>query len=375
MKQTRFSRRQFLMTLGLSVAAVPFVAKRFWPKGTQASALFLTASDDKAGNHYVSGFDAQGEKRFQLPTELRGHGVMANPTYQHKALMFARRPGTVLFEVNLQRGVLGQQVASAKGRHFFGHGCFSHDGRYLYTTENDFINGRGLVVVRDTFDYRIVNEFSSYGIGPHEIKILSDGTTLVVANGGIQTHPDTPRKKLNIPTMQPSLAYIDAQTGQLMDEYRLDNHKLSIRHLDVSEHDQVIAIMQYQGAKTDNVPLVAVHQGEEQLHALMADATTQPAMNQYTASTCIDSSTGVAGVTCPRGNLVTFWDTRSRQFIKALKIKDAGGITLARNGQFMVTTGRGEIHRISATSLSLDKSPLLLSDTRCDNHLSLALIG
>ena len=44
--------------------------------------------------------------------------------------------------------------------------------------------------------------------GPHEIRLLPQGDTLVVANGGIETHPDSGRSKLNLPTMRPNLAYI-----------------------------------------------------------------------------------------------------------------------------------------------------------------------
>ncbi len=364
MKSPELSRRKLLLALGVSAIAVPLLARQWWMSDAEASALFVTASNDKAGNHFISGFDSNGRKHFQLKTELRGHGVVVNPVQKQRALMFARRPGTLAYEVDLSRGEMGNIIHSAPERHFFGHGCYSHDGKILYTTENDYKKNRGVIVARDTSDWRIINEFSSYGIGPHEIRLLRSNKTLVVANGGIQTHPDYPRKKLNLPTMQPSLTYIDALTGQLLSDYRLDNHHLSIRHLDVRNDDLVIAILQYQGAKTDKVPLVALHHGEDQMQPLMADAQTQTAMNQYTASACIDSISGIAGVTCPRGNLVTFWDTRQGHFLKALEIKDAGGIALAREGNFVVTTGAGEVHRISPATLDVDHSPLKLSETR-----------
>jgi len=373
MKQYSLSRRKLLIALGVGAVSAPLLTRQWWLNESRDVPLFITANDDNAGNHYVSGFDAKGHKHFQLSTDLRGHGLVVNPAQKHRALMFARRPGTVAYEIDLKQSEMGTLIDCAPGRHFFGHGCYSLDGQTLYTSENDYENGRGVIVVRDSSDYRILNEFSSHGIGPHEIRLLSDGKTLVVANGGIQTHPDYPRKKLNLSTMQPALSYIDVENGQLLGEYRPDNHQLSIRHLDVSQDDRVMAIMQYQGAKTDKVPLVALHHGEDQLQPLMADEQTQVAMNQYTASACINSENGIAGVTCPRGNLVTFWDTRQGHFIKALEIKDAGGIALAADGRFVITTGRGEVHRISTTTLTADRSPLKLAETRCDNHLSIAM--
>ena len=375
MTRIQFTRRQILGTLGLGMVAMPLVAAGLWPHEPANKALFLTASDDKSGNHFVSGFDDEGNKRFQLSTELRGHGLVVNPRQAHRALMFARRPGMVAYDIDLKRGKLGKGIHCAPDRHFFGHGCYSLDGKYLYTTENDYKNGKGVIVVRDSSDYKILAELPSHGIGPHEIRLLSDGKTLVVANGGIQTHPDYPRKKLNLSTMRPALSYINAENGQLLGEYRPEHHQLSIRHLDVSRDDQVIAIMQYQGAKTDKVPLVALHRGEDQLQTINADKQTQTAMNHYTASACIDSENGIAGVTCPRGDLVTFWNTRQKHFIKALKIKDAGGIVLDEDNHFIITTGRGEMHRISRRTLKADESPLMLRGTRCDNHLGLAVLS
>ena len=39
---------------------------------------------------------------------------------------------------------------------------------------------------------------------------MSDGRTIAVANGGIATHPDFDRVKLNLATMEPSLVRLDA---------------------------------------------------------------------------------------------------------------------------------------------------------------------
>ncbi|MCK0317313.1 DUF1513 domain-containing protein, partial [Salmonella sp. 15E65] len=76
-------------------------------------------------------------------------------------------------------------------------------------------------------------EFDSGGIGPHEVVLMPDGKTLCVANGGILTHPDYGKLELNLDTMRPSLAYIDAASGELLEKVELEPalHRLSIRHL------------------------------------------------------------------------------------------------------------------------------------------------
>ena len=91
-----------------------------------------------------------------------------------------------------------------------------------------------LIGVRDATDgYKQIGEFRAHGIEPHDIALLPDGRTLVVANGGIRTHPDRGGEELNLASMRPSLVYVDVQTGDLLEEHRLAPalHQLSIRHL------------------------------------------------------------------------------------------------------------------------------------------------
>jgi hypothetical protein len=38
--------------------------------------------------------------------------------------------------------------------------------------------------------YKQIGEFEAHGMEPHDIALLSDGRTMVIANGGIRTHPD-----------------------------------------------------------------------------------------------------------------------------------------------------------------------------------------
>ena len=155
-----------------------FVAARREPDGGYAAAIFDPHRGDIA--------------RVSLPG--RGHDAVARPS-RAECVIFARRPGN--FAVVLSPDRLTQPVwfTTPETRHFYGHGAFSRDGRLLYTTENDIASGSGMIGVRDATDnYRHVAEFSAYGIGPHDIAVMPDGVTVVVANGGIETHPDSGRQ-------------------------------------------------------------------------------------------------------------------------------------------------------------------------------------
>lgn len=371
------SRRRFLITAALGLAGGPLLVRQLARQAHAGEGIFLTASDDPQGRHFVSSFDLKGQLRFRQQIDARGHGVATNPVQGGRAILFARRPGTLAYEIDVLAGDIRHRIQSAEHRHFFGHGCYSPDGQYLFTAENDYANGRGVIGIRETGRYTVRHEIPSYGIGPHDVRLLSDGKTLVVANGGILTHPDQPRKKLNVPTMQPSLAYIDSESGRLLGKYELDNHFLSIRHLSVGRDDTVGVALQYEGPREDLVPLVGFHSGEDRIRLASAPQRTVREMAQYTASICIDSLQRIAGVTCPRGRVVNFWDIDEAQWIKSMDIRDAGGIVQSLDQTvFVVTTGRGEIHEINASTLDFNKErSVRLDGTKWDNHLGMVAMA
>jgi hypothetical protein len=60
--------------------------------------------------------------------------------------------------------------------------------------ENNFSKGIGLIGIYDAENkYRRIGDYSSYGLGLHDIAILPEGYTLVIANGGKLTLPDEGR--------------------------------------------------------------------------------------------------------------------------------------------------------------------------------------
>ena len=73
---------------------------------------------------------------------------------------------------------------------------------------------------------------------------------LAVANGGVRTHPDTGRAKLNLDTMAPSLALMDTADGRLVRSVSFGPRlcRLSIRQLDVDRDGRIVVAMQHQAS-------------------------------------------------------------------------------------------------------------------------------
>lgn len=364
------NRRTFLaMGAGLLPLVVPGLA---W---AQDNALFASASESQDGRqHFVHLFDQQGREVLRHTLPDRAHQVLKHPT-QPWLMVAGRRPSTFLDVVDYQQNKLVKRITCEPNRHMCGHLQVTPDGRYLLTTENAIDTSQGCVVYRDIHQqFSVVREVSTGGLGTHELIMMPDQKTLVIANGGIRTRG---RDKVNLDTMKPSLSYMDLALGTLQEQVMLSDeyHQSSIRHIDVSASGQVVIAMQYQGGLTDPVPLVALHQRGEAITPLEMPEAVRLQLKQYCGSACFDGSGNIAAVSAPRGNQVLFWDTASRALLSTMRMKDGCGLaSLPGTGQFLVSTGRGRLYTVDVANRK--KSAIRfsgLSKVKWDNHLAAAV--
>lgn len=338
------------------------------PKPTWAEAgnpAFLTAGMKPAGSFVLCGLSGQGQVAFELPLPARGHAAATHPTLA-EAVAFARRPGTFAVVIDCVTGREKARLRAPAGRHFYGHGAFSADGDLLFTTENDFEAARGVVGVWNARNaYRRAGEFSSGGIGPHDLKILPNGKTLVVANGGIETHPESGRVKLNIPTMRPTLNYLSLE-GRLEETIALERslRKNSIRHLSVAKDGTVAFAMQWQGDPAEPPPLLGMHRKGSP--ALLFETSRRDAkrMAGYVGGVAFSLGMDRIAVTSPRGGVAQVFDARDRSLIDQAEIEDVCGVAASGAG-FVLTSGLGHIVTDAATRQQTERNVSIC----WDNHL------
>lgn len=303
--------------------------------------LFASAwlDGDKAGFAIL---DRDGAILKSLPLPGRGHDV----TIDHangRLVAFARRPGN--FAMAIDHANMDAPVAftSPADRHFYGHGCFSPDGRLLYATENDFDNARGIIGIYDaTGGFRRIGEFPSHGIGPHDVLLMPGGKTLCIANGGIETHPDYGRAKLNLDHMEPSIVFLDRETGTLIEKHELPASlsRLSTRHMDIDAKGTVWIGCQYQGEIADNPPLLLrVAPGEEH-QTVMLPKAMQTGLAGYIGSVAANREAGTLAVTSPKGNSVIVIDATTGNALSHTALTDVCGVAPDRNG-FLLSNGEG----------------------------------
>lgn len=325
------------------------------------------------GDFGVAKLAEDGSILWSVPTDRRVHGVLPRP-HSRDVVALARRPGRRATIIDAVAGRITGTFETGPARHLYGHGIFSPDGKWLLTTENDFEAGAGVIAIRNARDgYRLSAEIPSYGIGPHELRWYVPGRILAVANGGIRTHPETGRAKLNLAEMSPSLCYVDAGSGRLIARQSLPDelHRLSIRHLAVNRRHEVVVAMQYEGDGYDRMPLVAVDRHMSGLKLLQAPEPVLTAMRNYCGSVVLDATGAIAAVSCPRGNLVTFWSMAGGGLMDTMALPDGCGVASAGAARFMVTGGTGAVSLIDLKKgQRQDLNPPQTRYPQWDNHLS-----
>ncbi|MFN3170424.1 MAG: DUF1513 domain-containing protein [Hyphomicrobiales bacterium] len=349
------SRRHFAaLCAGLGVAPLSTLAS------ASGALAFLSAYRDPAGAFGVAALDEAGTILFTEALPARGHDTVVSPD-DRWAVTFARRPGRFALVIDLTRQLPAAAFEAAPGRHFYGHGFFSPDGRLLYATENDYEGERGLLGIYDASEgYARIGAFATHGIGPHEALLLRDGRTIAVANGGILTHPDFPRQKLNLASMAPSISYLDRATGDLLEQVSLpaSMHQLSIRHMIQAGDGSIWFGGQYEGAPTDAVALVGRHKRGQEIALVSLPEAERAALRQYVGSIKSSVDGEQIAFTSPRGGLAIILGAQSQAVLDVRLLADVCGVAPERAG-FAFSTGQGDILA----------SRHALTDVSWDNHL------
>ncbi len=376
MRSTEIDRRHLLQLLagsaaGLGLMKSPAAAAGLFQAGLDEP-LFAGARRNADGSHAIALVTPEGLEALTIPLPGRGHDIAFEPR-SRRAMAFARRPGNfaVLFDVDGRREPV--LVTAPKGRHFYGHGVFSLDGRLVYATENDYATARGLLGVYDVSgeEPTRIGELETGGIGPHDILLAPDGRTIVVANGGIKTHPDSGREKLNLDSMTPSVTFMDRESGAILASHMLDRslHQLSLRHMAQDGAGRVWVGGQYEGPEGDRPPLLVRLSRDEAPLSFLAPDAVQDGLENYVGSVAMNASGEVVATSHPRGNRILYWAAADGSFLGAQKVTDGCGLAALDATGFLIADGQGGLSYSDDPMVSPE--PLaIVAGISWDNHLA-----
>lgn len=338
--------------------------------GATADLTYFSACRLADGRYAVAAFSPDGAILRTWPLPDRGHGFAVSPDGT-RLVAFARHPRTfaVAFDA------LGQNepvlLAAPEGRHFYGHGSYAADGRLLLATENDYDAACGVVGIYDVeAGYRRIGEFETNGVGPHELVTMPDGRTIAIANGGLETHPLAGDAVLNYATMSPSMVFLDAETGDILAEHKLEPslHQLSIRHIAVGGDGRVWFGGQYQGPGSDRPPLVGrvgVDSGPAMIDEPEAMRTD---LRNYIGSVAASADGSLIAVASPVGNRIMIVNLAG-EIVGWERFDDGCGLAPSGKDAFVASSGGGAIIAVDPGD---GRHDLAEHPLEFDNHIAVA---
>jgi len=373
MNSMAIDRRHFLIgsALALASASRAFAGVLTGEEDGVEAGDLIAACRRPDGGHSVVILTVDGAIVRELPLKGRGHDI-AFDRASGWAVVFARRPGSFALAFEVHGGREPVLFTTPANRHFYGHGVFSRDGRLLYATEHDHETRRGLLgVYNATAGFKRIGEIPTYGIGPHEVILLSDGKTLAVANGGIETHIETGREKLNVETMVPSLAFVDSASGALLAQHEHSGplHKLSIRHIAADARGTIWFGGQWEGEAVDTPELVGCAGRDKPLRIIEPDTRMGAALAGYIGAVAIDGDGRILAASAPRAGRIVYVDTERASVVGETQLMDGCGLTGISQSAFALSSGMGvlQTEQPDHTHLTMASFP----GRAFDNHLRL----
>ncbi len=331
--------------------------------------VYKIGSAITSGNsNYFCIFNCLGYELIKIKLPFRAHDSLYISDLQ-KFVVISRRPGSEFIVFDLKDKTKTKLIKAPKARHFYGHGVYSRTSNLLFLTENHHYysdDRSGSIGIYDPFrDFRRVGEFQTYGIGPHEIKIAKNGK-LIIANGGILTHPDFPRVKLNLSDINSNLSIISQSNGKLQKQFKLrkEYKDFSIRHFDTKESEILAGCQTYNRSK--NKTLSTVFKCNLEKLTFFKIPNNYQKFDNYVGSIKVLSNKNLVYASFPRSGYVLAWNINTHKLTSSHRKFDVCGLAqVPRNELMLASSGKGAIQNLSG----YQKNLFIKEKYQFDNHL------
>ncbi len=336
------SRRTFFRngaSLALGAAAAPYLAGCATPSpklGTIVGAGRFVASDKTRLILSSVDLDATTDRLRVFDIGFYGHGFVENPLDGRRAVVFEKR-GAGACEVDMTTGKVLREIKTADDHHFYGHGSFTPDGATMFCTESILSKDyQGILAVRDGKSFASIGQVDTYGIRPHDCRMIDDGKVMVVANAG------GPIKSSN----RPNVTYVELASNKLLDKVEFESDMITAGHLDIAANGDLLCVSAPRHGVKDEVKKPGAFSvrragGGSTFTTMVDPGEITKKMIAETLSVAIHEPTATAATTNPYGNLITFWDLAKGTYKGKLEIEKPRGVSLTRDGsQFVCSYGK-----------------------------------
>ncbi|WP_444995908.1 DUF1513 domain-containing protein [Aliikangiella sp. IMCC44359] len=315
---------------------------------------------EKQISFVLSVVNLETKVRDLTPMVFLAHGIHRNPTNKNQLAIFEKK-GPHACEYDLSSRKITRSIPKINNRYFYGHGAYSLDGKILFSTETELTGLNGLIGIRNSSDLTYLGEFPSYGKEPHECKLIDNGKTLVVTNGGGDKNGEPP-----------SVTYIDVNSQKLIEKVELTRAELNTGHLAIGEKgDLVVVSAPRAGLGKEHLGGVSIRPKGQRLESISnPEAVTQKMLGEA-LSVSIHNKKRIAVVTHPDGNMVTFWSIADRKLLKVLDMPRPRGVELTVDqSQFLISYGNNaNLATVSVDTLELEQSAIIYSSYITGSHI------
>lgn len=366
-------RRELILNLRNSAIIAGLFPNSLFSIKNTSEVFFCGVKRNVDSKFGLLSFSPKGEENWFHELDARMHDCAKHPNKNHLAL-FARRPGQFFEVLDSTTGKIIKKINRDKNRFYQGHGIYSKDGNYLCVSETDFESSAGKIGVYSVKNhYKKAFEINSGGIEPHQIELHPIfKNKIIVANGGIKSHPDNSKIKLNLNNMSSNISIIDIEKKTTSKRFQFDSswQKNSLRHL-TSDQKSLIAVgTQYQEPISKKIaPVVALLDlKSNELSYLEAPIKAYKNMKNYCASVSFDHKGEILYATSPKTGAILSWNIEDRSFRNEWKFPDVAA--LASSNQNMVfTSGNGEVAYQKGFKYPLEKFLHFKNSYQFDNHM------
>ncbi len=259
-----------------------------------------------------------------------------------------------------------------------GHVLFIDDARHILTVERapygPYLGAPekhfGRVSIREAESLKVIHQISSHGIAPHDLDLTPDGKTLVVANYGSPA-PISCRRAEQGYVVEPSLTFVDLDSGRLLDKIVIDPASSELRHFAMADRDRLLAVQVQQRSRSDHnapadltevrgcaylpAPLVSLDHVTKGAPPSLVEAAS-PALMRHGLSIAHDALHDQYIATFPSSHAVHVIDGSGGDVLLSIDTRTIGlpypsGLALdPSNGRYFVAGAFGPIQALSLSS-------------------------
>jgi hypothetical protein len=169
-----------------------------------------------------------------------------------------------------------------------GHAVYLDGGKTLIVSERAPVQPAtgglehlyGRLTIRDPETLKIAESYSTYGVDPHDIRLIEDGKYIVAANYGSVVSTKTGQHTVPRTVAEAAITVIETASGKLVDKRTTGARDTELRHLAAGSLDRIFAIQVRYGSDREDS---RQHAGEDAAYEY--DRTTEPGLNYMGAAT------------------------------------------------------------------------------------------